>query len=158
MSAVLEQLEAARNERGAPTAAKTATAMHAPWVLRALLLAGCAISVALVAGFTQPAAVQAADADLMRLLRGMALIKAGLVAAALGVLWWRAGHPVDARIASGYAAGLWWMAGASVAIWQLSHIVIAAGFFHAGMAALLWAAWRDGGRLRAAVSGGASAR
>ena len=153
MSAVMARLKPAQCQGGALPEARIAVDVPAPWLMRTLLLAGCAASVALAAGLLQPAALYAADAELAQLLRGMALIKGGLSAAALCLLWWRSGHPVEARLATGYAAGLWCMAGASAAIWQLSHVAMAAGLFHAGVAALLWAAWHDRGRLPAAFSG-----
>jgi hypothetical protein len=61
----------------------------------------------------------------------------------------RFGHPVAPRLVAIYLAGAWAMAGASMLVWQLASIPLAALVFHAGESALLLAAWRgDGGARR----------
>lgn len=95
--------------------------------------------------FGNPAAYLAADPELARLLRGMALIKAGLVVGAMALLLWRLRRPVTARTACVYLLGTWWMAGASMLIWQLTLIPLAAITFHVGELSMLVAAWRDHG-------------
>jgi hypothetical protein len=101
------------------------------------------VSVALVAVVSRNAAPVATPADLARLLRFMALIKGGIAVAALGAVWWRLRVPVTMKLSLAYVVGTWIMLGASVAIWQLAHMVLAAVAFHAGMLAVLVAAWRD---------------
>ena len=120
-----------------------------PAPMRALLLAGCVASAAAVGWLADPAAVLQADPELARLLRGMALIKAAVVLAAIGVLLWRFGGPTTPRTASAYLAGAWMLCGASLLIWQLSAIAFAALLFHTGVLLLLVAAWRDRGALPA---------
>jgi len=110
---------------------------------RALLLAGCALAAVAAYVFGNPVALQGADPELAVLLRGMALIKAALVVAALGILWWRFRWPVSTGVAAGYLAGAWLAAGAATMIWQLTHLAQAAVLFHVGEIALLLLAWRD---------------
>lgn len=111
--------------------------------LRFLLFAGCLASVVLAAWAGEPARYLRADPELAFLLRGMAAIKAVIVLAALGVLSWRFGHTVSQRMAAGYLMGAWLTAGATVLVWQLSFIPLAALVFHAGEFTLLFVAWRD---------------
>ncbi len=120
-------------------------------LLRVALVLGCAVAVALAAWVGEPAHALEPDESLARLLRGMALIKACLVLGAIGVLVWRFGRPVPAGVAGAYLAGAWLVAGASMLIWQLSFIPLAAVVFHVGELMLLFVAWRDG-RSPAAVS------
>lgn len=112
-------------------------------VLRATLLAGCAASVAAAAWVGRPESVLATDPELARLLRGMALIKAMMVATALALLLWRFGRPISSAYAGAYMAGAWLAAAGSMGIWQLTHIPAAAIGFHVGEIAFLVLAWRD---------------
>jgi hypothetical protein len=112
-------------------------------VLRALLVAGCAIAVAISLAIGNPAELLAADPELSLLLRGMALIKAILVAGGLSALWWRFRWPVSTKLALGYVAGAWLVTGATMMIWQLTAIAAAAVAFHVGEVTLLVLAWRD---------------
>ncbi len=114
-----------------------------PGAWRALLLAGCTIAALGAYALGDPAALQAADPDLAVLLRGMASIKAALVAAGLGVLWWRFRWPVSTGVAAGYLAGAWLATGAAMMIWQLTLIAGAAVMFHLGELTLLGLAWWD---------------
>jgi hypothetical protein len=90
-----------------------------------------------------PAELQAADPELAWLLRGMAAIKAVLVAGALCALWWRFRWEIPGGLATGYLAGAWLITGATVMIWQLTAIGAAAVAFHMGEITLLLLAWRD---------------
>lgn len=132
-------LSEARAERSDPTYSQSLR-------LRVLLLAGVAVSA--LAGLAWGAAVSSppADADLAFLLRGMALIKAGLVLLGLGLLLWRFGRPLPAAPAvASYFIGAWLAALASALIWQLAYLGLAATAFHAGELLLLITAWRDHG-------------
>ena len=115
--------------------------------MRALLLAGCVASAAAAGWLADPAPVLQADPELARLLRGMALIKAAFMLAAVGVLLWRFGRPMTPTTAGAYLAGTWMVCGASLLIWYLSAIPFAALLFHSGALLLLVAAWRDRGAL-----------
>lgn len=124
-------------------------------VLRVALVLGCVASLALAAWVGEPAQYLAQDFELARLLRGMAIIKACLVLAAACLLVWRFGRPTPPRVAGAYLIGIWLVAGASMLIWQLTLIPLAALVFHAGELMLLVVAWLDGKAL-AAQKGAAS--
>jgi hypothetical protein len=111
--------------------------------LRVALVLGCGVAVALAFWIGTPAPYLESDIELARLLRGMAVIKAFIVLAGVGLLLWRFGRPVSRHMAGVYLAGAWLAAGASMLIWQLTLIPLAALTFHAGELALLVAAWRD---------------
>jgi hypothetical protein len=116
-----------------------------PLVLRTVLLAG-SLAVALMAGvLAQPAAWSSADPELAFLLRGMAVIKASITVAAIGLALWRFGRPVSSPAASGYVVGIWSLVAANVLIGSLSYIPAAAFVFHVALFALLALAWREGG-------------
>ncbi len=119
-------------------------------VWRTLLVSGGLVATAVAASTGASEARAAVDPELVRLLRGMALIKAVLTLAALAAVLWRLGRPISAGLCGTYLAGSWAMAAATVLIWQLVLLPAAALAFHAGEIALLLAAWRDGGlRVRA---------
>ena len=118
-----------------------------PVVLRALLIAGCIVAVAMAVGFGQLGAEQLAEPALGHLLRGIALLKALAVCLAVGLLWWRFGKAVSRGQAAAYVVGVWLAAAGSVLIWQFSHIGLAAVGFHLGEIAFLIVAWRDRGLL-----------
>jgi hypothetical protein len=129
-----------------PTLGATAlrpAAISRPAALRSLLLSGCIASVAMAAWLGEPAALMRSDAELAQLLRGMAAIKGLIVLAAVGALLWRFGQPAPRRIAIAYLLGAWLIAGATMLVWQLSLVPLAALAFHAGEFTLLIAAWRD---------------
>lgn len=116
-----------------------------PGAYRTLLVAGMIAVAAMVAWATVAgtASTVAGDASFVRMMRVMAMIKAMLVAIAAAVLWWRFARPVTALFAAGYLLGAWFMAAATVLIWQLSSIGAAAVVFHTGELSLLLLAWRD---------------
>ena len=111
--------------------------------LRTTLLLGCAVTAALAAWAGNPLPHLDSDFALGRLLRAMAVIKAGVVLAAICLLWWRFQRPVPIRLATACLVGVWLAAGASMLIWQLTAVPLAALTFHAGGLAFLVAAWRD---------------
>jgi hypothetical protein len=108
-----------------------------------LLLAGCIASAAVAMWAGDPAGFVRADPELALLLRGMAAIKAALVLAAVAVLWWRLGHPIAPPTTAAYLAGAWLATGATLLVWQLTLIPLAALVFHVGELTLLFVAWRD---------------
>ena len=101
---------------------------------------------ALAATLANPSAYSAAEPELALLLRGMAVIKAGIALVALALSFWRFGQPVSTSAALGYALGVWALGGATVLIWFLSFIPAAALLFHLGVFGLLILAWREGRR------------
>jgi hypothetical protein len=58
-------------------------------------------------------------------------------------LCWRYGWPVSRGVAAGYLAGAWLATSATVMMWQLTSIALAAVLFHVGEIAPLVLAWRD---------------
>lgn len=114
-----------------------------PVVGRAVLLVVCiaAALAALLVG--QPERLLQSDPELARLLRGMALIKAGILVAALGLLSWRFHWRTSRLLVVVYNGAVAAMSFAAVLIWQLTSILVAAGLFHAGLVVLLVAMLRD---------------
>lgn len=117
-----------------------------PALLRSLLVIGCVAAALLAAASGEPGALVRADPQLAFLLRGMAAIKAALVLGAIAVTRWRFGWQVPPGLAAAYIAGTSALAGASVLIWQLSFIPLAAAVFHVAAFVVPVAAWRDRGR------------
>lgn len=113
--------------------------------LRRWLLLTCLAAGTLAVWVGNPSDYLRADPEWAFLMRGMAGIKATLILAALGLLWWRLKHPISHPIAMAYVIGAGLASGATVLIWQLSFIPLAAIAFHAGEFVLLVAAWRDKG-------------
>ena len=114
-----------------------------PALHRSALLLGCVAVLALVATLVPSAAAAFPDPDLARLLRGMALIKGGIALAAIGAVLWRFGWPIGRGCAAAYMLGCWVLAGASLLVWQLTLIPLAAIAFHGFELGLLFVAWRD---------------
>jgi hypothetical protein len=104
---------------------------------RGVLVLACALTTGAAALLAEPSAAILADPELARLLRGMAVIKAVLVAGGLGVLWWRLGRPVSQGAAVVYVGGAALLTGATLLIWQLSHLIAAPVIFHAATLALV---------------------
>lgn len=117
----------------------------APAFLRSVLLVCGSVSVGLAISVGQPSVAMLSDPALAFLLRGMAVIKAVMVLGVVAVLFWRFGRPIRFRTAAVYVLGTAALAGASVLIWRLSSIPLAALVFHVAGFAVLVAAWRDGG-------------
>lgn len=137
-------LSAARNEPRFDRRTEPLRVAARPVLLRAALILGCLAAVAVASGFGPSDAYRDADLALAHLLRGMGLIKGGIVLAAVAVLLWRFGRPISIRLASVYLVGAWLAAGASMLIWQLTFIPAAAMGFHLGEITMLVFAWRDG--------------
>ncbi len=113
-------------------------------VLRGGLVLG-SIAAALVANsVSNPGALTGVEHPLVVLLRGMAVLKGAAALAAMGLAAWRFGRPVSSEAALGYGVGVWSLVAASVLIWNLSAILVAAAIFHVGLFGLLLLAWREG--------------
>ncbi|MGB5810156.1 MAG: hypothetical protein WBG86_06475 [Polyangiales bacterium] len=111
--------------------------------LGGMLLGGCVFAVLAAAAVGHPEPLLQADPELARLLRGMALLKAAIVVAALAALLWRFGQPLSNGLTVAYLAGASAAAGACMLIWQLEVTPTAVFTFHLGELTLLVAAWRD---------------
>lgn len=109
-----------------------------------LLLAGCAVAAVGAAAWAgAPSAARAADADLVRLLRAMALIKGVMLATALAALGWRFRRPVATPFLAAYLLLGWSASAALGAMWQLAALGTAAVVLHGAGLALLLLATRD---------------
>lgn len=115
-----------------------------PLAMRIALLATCLVAGLASAALADPAATAGVEPGLVLLLRGMAVLKAGLALAAVALAFWRFGRPVSTRAAAGYVVGVSSLVAASVLIWFLSFIAAAAIAFHVGALGLLVLAWREG--------------
>lgn len=109
------------------------------------LVAGAlaAVAGALLWAQAAPGTSVVATAEMARLLRFMALVKAVVPAGALWGLWRRVRRPVAAGRLAAYAAGLWGAAAGAALIAQLGHVGLGAVLFHAGWVTMAAAAWRD---------------
>ncbi len=113
------------------------------WRGRLLLAVAAGAALGWFAG--DPSGRLGGDAELARLLRGMALVKALLVVGAVRLLWWRFGEPIGARRAWGYVAAVAAMALATLLAWQLSQLALLALVFHGALLSLGVLALRDDG-------------
>jgi hypothetical protein len=84
-----------------------------------------------------------ADAELVRLLRGMVLIKGAIALTASALLFRRLGRPVTPRPALGYAAGVGLTFGSLGWLWGLSGLLMGSIAFYAGLAIAVFSASRD---------------
>ena len=114
-------------------------------VRRAALAVAVAAAVAAAHFLADGAALAqavAADPELARLLRAMALIKGAMAVAAV----WLADRLLRERLGAGLAAGLVLavaaMAAAPVLMWHVASVGAGAVLFHAGMVLLLVLGWR----------------
>jgi hypothetical protein len=130
----------------------------APPIARATILvvvAGCGI-LGLMFTDTQASARAAklAGADLARLLRAMAAIKALLAAAVIATVTWRLALPAAAPRLAAYAAACASMAAGPGLIWDMAHVGTGALLLHGGLLAAILLLWRDpamSARLAAAI-------
>jgi len=133
----------------AAPAAESAPARPAhAWPGLALLWAGAVLCVGAAVVQGGVAARTPVDAELVNLLRGMAVIKGGLALVAAAAISWRLFQPGPRLPLLAYCIGVWLMAAASVLVWQQAAVGLAAGAFHVGEFTVLIAAWRDGRRRR----------
>lgn len=111
--------------------------------LRAMLIVVCIVAAALGFVLGDPAGRHAADLELMRLLRGMAIVKVIILLAVLALLSWRLRWLTFRPLVVSYAAAVGVMSFASALVWQLTFIGLAAFLFHASLIALLILMLRD---------------
>jgi hypothetical protein len=112
------------------------------------LLAGIVVA-ACVAGFMVTGTVAAAHAaglagaDLTRLLRAMAAIKALAALAVTGAVLWRLGAAAAPGWLAAYTLACSAMAVAPGLIWDMAHVGAGALLLHGGLLAALLLLWRD---------------
>lgn len=108
------------------------------------LLGAVVITAAGFAWFSTTGMPARMDPDLVRVLQLMGFLKAGLVAAALAVLYWRLGWAMTPQLVGAYFAGVAMVVAASVWIWLANYVAIAGLLFHVGILVLAITALRDG--------------
>jgi hypothetical protein len=124
--------------------AQTSISALAPGVARAILLA--VITIAFLAGchFTGgPAAAAHAGPALARLLRFMAVVKAGIALAACAAVLWRLGAAITLPWFTAYAVSAAAMAAGPGLIWGMAHVAPGALLLHGGLIATVLLVWRD---------------
>ena len=112
-------------------------------VLLGALLGGAAAGLLITAAPAQEAAVATAGADLTRLLRAMAAIKALMAAAAVAAVFWRAAVPMGVARLGACAAACAAMAAGPGLIWTMAHVGLGALLLHGGLVAAIVLLWRD---------------
>ena len=153
-----------RTHLPAPLAASLPVQRAVPRRARAALAVavGLAIIIAHLLGQGDASArAVAADPELAQLLRGMAILKAGLTVGAVSLVAWRLGYPAGLRLTAGLIAAAALMAAGPVLIWHVAPIGAAALLFHVGTALLLILCLFDRSgaqRLRASAAGRRTAR
>ena len=110
-----------------------------------LLIVAAAIAAALLAagGETSVRAVQNAGADLTRLLRAMAMLKALMAACAIAAVVWRLGVAATPVWFTAYAAASAAMGAGPGLIWGMDHVGAGALLLHGGLLAGVLLLWRD---------------
>jgi hypothetical protein len=102
-----------------------------------------AVAVAHLAGDdAESARAAAADPELARLLRAMALTKAAMAAASVWLADRLLRRPLGAGLAAGIVAAVALMAAAPVLMWHVAHVGTGALLFHASAIFLLILGWR----------------
>ncbi len=111
-----------------------------------VILAFTAAAIAGAATTLLPASAHAvadAGADLTRLLRAMAGLKALMAGAAFWAVLWRLGAPATLPWLVGYGVAAAAMAGGPGMIWSMAYIRSGALLLHAGLFATIVMLWRD---------------
>jgi hypothetical protein len=116
-----------------------------PAAARAVLTVVVLVSGLATAAFVaaSPHAAVGADPALTRLLRAMAVIKAGMATAVIAVIVWRLGLAATPLALGAYALLSAAMASGPVLIWGMTDLVLGAVLLHAGLAAGAVMLWRD---------------
>ncbi|MGF1605483.1 MAG: hypothetical protein ACFB22_04025 [Rhodothalassiaceae bacterium] len=113
-----------------------AAPQHQPVVAqspRVMLLLGMAAAAGLGLFLGDPLPRLSADADLARLLCGMAVVKALFAIPVAVAAFWRLGRPAAPALAGLLIAAPAGMAFAAASVWQLSALVLASLVFHTGL-------------------------
>lgn len=111
-----------------------------PLIARAVLVATVVLAMTLAQFVGQGEAADraaSADPELTLLLRGMAVLKAGLAIGAVCLVAWRLAHPASSRLAAGLIVAAALMAAGPILVWHVAPVVAAALVFHAGLGLLL---------------------
>ncbi len=136
---------------GAPRAAAFSPALARGLLLMVIAAAVAASAIAAAAPASSAAAAHA-GADLIRLLRFMAVLKAAIAVGAGAAVFWRLGAAVTLPWFCAYAAACGAMAAGPGVIWAMVHVGLGAALLHGGLLAVILLLWRDpgtSGRLQA---------
>ncbi len=130
-----------------PAGARPVIMGLSPLMARLLLtlVIGAAIAASL-AGAASPAstvAVSHAGADLTRLLRFMAVLKAAIAVGAAAAVYWRLGAAVSLPWLAAYGVAGGAMAAGPGVIWAMAHVGLGALLLHGGLFATILLLWRD---------------
>jgi hypothetical protein len=109
-------------------------------VLVAAMVAGVALGTLLTSASAAPFP---AEAELVRLLRGMVLIKGAIALAASALIFRRLGRPAPLRSVLFYAAGIGLTCASLGWLWGLSGLLAGSMAFYAGLAIAVFGAGRD---------------
>jgi hypothetical protein len=136
--------------------AAPSTADFSPALARGILLmviaAAVAASAIAAAAPASSVAVAHAGAELTRLLRFMAVLKAAIAVTAAAVVFWRLGAAITLPWFTAYAFACGAMAAGPGVIWAMVHVGLGAALLHGGLLAVILLLWRDpgtAGRLQA---------
>jgi hypothetical protein len=137
---------ALRSGERAPAAAHSGFRLSSTGARTLVVLAVAAAAVAGAATTLLPAsghAVADAGADLTRLLRAMAGLKALMAGAAAWAVLWRLGAPATLPWLAGYTLAAAAMAAGPGMIWSMEYIRSGALLLHAGLFVTIVMLWRD---------------
>ena len=121
--------------------ARPGIAGTATW--RIVLIGGVALAVVLAEAVASGPFVPGVDADLLRLMRAMALIKGGFAVVAAALCYWRLARPMPFWRASASVGGTWIMAAGAVAIWHMRYLGPASIGLHGAMFGLIFLSLTD---------------
>lgn len=134
-----------------PAAPKPGTPLRwAPAAVAGVMVAAAVLGFLLSHDAASAAALRETDPGLVRLLRGMAVLKAVLAAGVGALVVWRLRHPAGPRLAALYVLAGALVAAAPGVVWTLGHLIAGAALFHAGLLLLIALAWADRGAARGA--------
>jgi hypothetical protein len=108
-----------------------------------LLVAGAGAGVLSAAAPASSLAVAHAGADLTRLLRFMAVLKAAIAVGAAAAVYWRLGAAVSLPWLAAYGVAGGAMAAGPGVIWAMAHVGLGALLLHGGLFATILLLWRD---------------
>ncbi len=108
-----------------------------------LVIAVAATVAAVLALVSAVAPPPSQSPELLRLLRGMVLIKGTIALAAGALVWWRLGRPIEATHATRYTAALCLAAGALAWLWGLHLVSLGSLLFYGGLGGLYLAGRSD---------------
>jgi hypothetical protein len=126
----------------APRAAVFSPALARGILLLVIAAAAAAGAMAAAAPASSLAAAHA-GADLIRLLRFMAVLKAAIAVTAAAAVFWRLGAAITLPWFAIYAAACASMAAGPGLIWAMVHVGLGAALLHGGLLAVILLLWRD---------------